>query len=213
MVKRRKVLIGAGSLLAGGAAATGTGAFTEVSAERTINFNKKVGDADGFVSIAPAGTTSGAEGTDTAMSQSGIAQGTSNYPNSDYIEVDNGEISLDLETPQNWNDSSGFNSGAEYYLDNVLQVVLSNKTSQSQLDGAGGDGPWEVSFDTPSWLEVYKGDQQGSAPMDPVGTIGYGGGQNLGLLVGFKIVTDNLPSHSGAHDDGSDTMTLTLDAV
>jgi hypothetical protein len=147
------------------------------------------------------------------MSNSGIAQGTNNYPNSDYIELSGGEISLDLATPQQWSGSSGFNTGSVYYLDNVLQVVLSDKTSQSQLEGAVGDGPWEVAFDTPDWLEVYEGTQQDSAPMDPVGTIGYGGGQNLGLLVGFKIDTDDLPSRSGSHDSGSENMTLRLEAV
>jgi hypothetical protein len=37
MVKRRKVLIGLGSLAAGSAATVGTGAFTSVSANRDIS--------------------------------------------------------------------------------------------------------------------------------------------------------------------------------
>lgn len=62
MVKRRKVLIGLGSLAAGGAATMGTGAFTTSSTERTMNVNVAA-DASGFVEILAQNDTY-ASGTD-----------------------------------------------------------------------------------------------------------------------------------------------------
>ncbi len=53
MVKRRKFLIGAGSLIAGGAAATGTGAFTEMSSgDRSVSV-EVVDDANAYVALRP----------------------------------------------------------------------------------------------------------------------------------------------------------------
>ncbi|MFW6376485.1 MAG: hypothetical protein ACOC0F_00780 [archaeon] len=49
-MKRRKVLLGLGSLAAGGAAAMGTGAFTTAEADRTMDVNVAA-DSAGFVEI------------------------------------------------------------------------------------------------------------------------------------------------------------------
>lgn len=53
MASRRSVLIGLGSLVAGGGALLGTGAFTTVTAERTVNV-ETAGDASAFLGLAPA---------------------------------------------------------------------------------------------------------------------------------------------------------------
>jgi hypothetical protein len=50
MVKRRKVLLGMGSLAAGSAAAMGTGAFDAMSADREADINVTV-DSEGLVSL------------------------------------------------------------------------------------------------------------------------------------------------------------------
>ena len=50
-MKRRKFTIGLGSLVAGSAAAVGTGAFTSVHADRSIEVQVS-NDADGFLGIA-----------------------------------------------------------------------------------------------------------------------------------------------------------------
>lgn len=55
---RRKFLIGAGSLAAGGAAAMGSGAFTSVTANRDITVNV-ADDSDAYLSIEPADTANG----------------------------------------------------------------------------------------------------------------------------------------------------------
>jgi hypothetical protein len=51
-MRRRKYLIGMGSLAAGGAAAVGTGAFTSVSAERTVSV-AVAGDSNAYLSLQP----------------------------------------------------------------------------------------------------------------------------------------------------------------
>ena len=54
MVKRRKVLIGAGSLLAGGAAATGTGALSQGSVDRDLTGTVETDGVDGaYVGLRP----------------------------------------------------------------------------------------------------------------------------------------------------------------
>jgi hypothetical protein len=50
MPTRRNVLLGAGALLAGGGAVLGTGAFTTVQAERTINV-ETAGDGNAFLGL------------------------------------------------------------------------------------------------------------------------------------------------------------------
>ena len=57
-MERRKVLIGLGSLAAGGAAAMGSGAFTSVEADRDIEV-EVAGDADAFLGVEPADTPNG----------------------------------------------------------------------------------------------------------------------------------------------------------
>ena len=52
-MKRRKLLVGIGSLAAGGAAAIGTGAFTSVEASRTIAV-EVAGDSSAFLLLDPS---------------------------------------------------------------------------------------------------------------------------------------------------------------
>jgi len=53
MANRRSVLIGLGGVVAAGGAALGTGAFTTVTAERTVNV-ETTGDASAFLALQPA---------------------------------------------------------------------------------------------------------------------------------------------------------------
>ncbi|QSG10419.1 PemB family protein [Halapricum desulfuricans] len=98
MTKRRKFLLGMGSLAAGGAAAIGSGAFTNVEASRSMDV-AVAGDESAYLSLAPTGS-----------------------PNSqDYVSVSNGQIQLNLgETDNN---GSGFNKDAVTEIDNLLQVA------------------------------------------------------------------------------------------
>jgi hypothetical protein len=62
MVNRRKMLIGLGALAAGGAAATGTGAFTAMTANRDANL-QVVDDSNGLIGLS----IGGARGADSRV--------------------------------------------------------------------------------------------------------------------------------------------------
>ena len=96
-MQRRKYLLGLGSIAAGGAAAVGTGAFTSVEADRTVNV-KVAGDAEAYLGL----------------------QQTSNPNSQDYIHKNGGEITLALASSDNG--GSGFNQRATTWIDDVLQV-------------------------------------------------------------------------------------------
>jgi hypothetical protein len=57
-MERRKFLIGAGSLAAGGAAALGSGAFTSVQADRSVDVTV-AGDANAFLALEPSPSANG----------------------------------------------------------------------------------------------------------------------------------------------------------
>ncbi|AGB30264.1 Protein of unknown function (DUF1102) [Natrinema pellirubrum DSM 15624] len=52
-MKRRSVLVSLGTIVAGGGAALGTGAFSSVEAERTVTV-ETAGDANAFLALTPA---------------------------------------------------------------------------------------------------------------------------------------------------------------
>jgi len=88
-MNRRKFLIGAGSLAAGSAAAMGTGAFTSVSADRTVSVNV-ADDANSFLAL---------DTTDAA--------------NSDYVQTGGGQVNIQLSNSDNYTEgAAGVNQNA-----------------------------------------------------------------------------------------------------
>lgn len=79
MVKRRKVLIGAGSLLAGGAAATGTGALSSTEVDRTAT-GEIVGDADAYIRMIPYGENEDFASTENGQLVLDFSDGGKNAP-------------------------------------------------------------------------------------------------------------------------------------
>ena len=117
-MQRRKFIAGVGSLAAGAAAVTGTGAFTSVSADRTLSIQTD-GDAGAFLSIERA------------------TRDDSVTPNAaEYVEGDqnNGTLSLDFTSADDTTESSagGINENATTVFDNLLDVT--------------NNGPQEVNF-------------------------------------------------------------------
>ena len=111
-MERRKFLIGAGSLAAGGAAALGSGAFTSVEADRDVTV-EVTGDASALLGITPADT-----------------------PNGDaYADDSGGTVSIDLTTTDGVAGApEGVNERAFTLVDNIL--TLTNQGSQDVLIGA-----------------------------------------------------------------------------
>jgi hypothetical protein len=105
-MKRRKMLAGLGSVAAGGAAVVGTGAFTSVTADRTVDVTV-AGDASAYLGLEPVGAS----------------------PNSDYVVVNGGEVSLDFSGDDGDSsgggavDGDGFNPDATTRINDLLQVT------------------------------------------------------------------------------------------
>ena len=87
-----------GSLAAGGAAAIGTGAFTSVSAQRTVSVDV-TGDNSAYLRLTKAGTG----------------------PNSQYAEVSNGEISISLDNSDDGG-GSGLNLESETDIFDIFRI-------------------------------------------------------------------------------------------
>ncbi|MDV7350872.1 DUF1102 domain-containing protein [Halorubrum distributum] len=105
-MERRKFVVGLGALASGSAAAVGTGAFTSVTANRSVDV-EVAGDASAYLGIEPV----------------------SSSPNSDYVQVNSGEVSIDF-SDSNPNTSGtnatlgdGFNPDATTVVNDLLRVT------------------------------------------------------------------------------------------
>jgi hypothetical protein len=87
MVKRRKMLIGMGSLAAGGAAAMGTGAFTSVSAKRSLEV-QVADDSDALLALVKE---------DSANADAYVTGQKGNDPS---VVQDGDTLSIDISTDQ-----------------------------------------------------------------------------------------------------------------
>lgn len=116
-MERRKFLIGAGSLAAGAAAATGTGAFSSVSASRSLEV-QMADDASALV---------GLDDIDSSA-------------NRDYVDVSGDTVSIDISTDTN-NDSTedgiGLNKNATTKILNLFRIT-NNGTQDVVVYTSGG---------------------------------------------------------------------------
>jgi hypothetical protein len=101
-MERRKFLIGAGSLAAGAAAATGTGAFTSVEAERDLTV-EVASDSQAYLAF---GTT-----------EQEIGNISNNY---EYAEISDEELVIDFDT--NSAGGEGVNPNAVTRFDDVFEI-------------------------------------------------------------------------------------------
>ncbi|WP_143420772.1 hypothetical protein [Halorubrum ezzemoulense] len=99
MANRRKFLAGLGALASGSAAAMGTGAFTNVSAQRTVSVDV-ADDSSAYLTLTQAGTG----------------------PNSQYAETSNGEISINLDNSDTTNGGAGLNLESETDIFDIFRI-------------------------------------------------------------------------------------------
>lgn len=142
MVKRRKMLLGLGSLAAGGAAAMGTGAFTSVSADRGINV-QTASDSTAFLSIEPEDTPNGNE----------------------YVSTTSGKVNLDFSSTDY---GSGINKNSTTIFDNLLQIT--NQGTQEVIVGythpASPNGGFALYHEEPNLDKLENPDDDGTGPTD-----------------------------------------------
>jgi hypothetical protein len=145
-MQRRKLLTAMGSLAAGGAAAMGTGAFTSVSANRTVNVSV-ADDANALLALEQAGTG----------------------PNSQYAEVSDGEVTIDLDNSDTANGGSGVNGNA---VTNVLDIFkIRNQGTQPVavfVDPYDGVRPFSVNaFNEAGTSRAYPSETNPGTIIDP----------------------------------------------
>ena len=129
MVKRRKVLIGLGSLAAGSAATVGTGAFTSVSANRDISV-EVAGDQSALLAFEKATTDEDGGGRVT--------------PNADdYVTLpSDGQLALDFTGSDEG--ASGLNDDASTKFSNLFDIV--NQGTQEVEVFVSPDQPGGIAF-------------------------------------------------------------------
>jgi len=183
-----------GSLTVGGAAAVGTGAFTSVEADRSVN-------------VAVADDASAYLGLDDIDSS----------PNSQYIDTSGDQIVLNLDSTDN--SGSGFNADAETRIDDLIRV--SNQGTQTinvwvTLDD--GNDSDEDTFDDDT-LYFYPGDAtdtalnngQGDSDGDNVLGLTPGESADLGAFVDLGDVSSGSENptatfHADVDEGGSEPV-------
>lgn len=116
-MKRRSILAGAGVFVGTGGMALGTGAFTSVSAERSISV-ETASDAQAFLRLDP---------------------NDSNYPNSAYATESDGMVEIDVSAGSEGDfDGTGVSPFASTVLGEVLPVE-NQGTQDVQVSVASGD--------------------------------------------------------------------------
>jgi hypothetical protein len=119
-MQRRKLLAAMGSIAAGGAAAMGTGAFTSVSADRSLEV-EVAGDASAFLALKP-------------------------QPNSDnasaYVDVSGDTVSIDVSSTNAGGE--GANQNAYTVIRDLIQVT--NQGTQGVIFGHRQDFPPQKAF-------------------------------------------------------------------
>jgi hypothetical protein len=170
MSNRRKFLAGLGALASGSAAAIGTGAFTSVEADRTVNV-AVADDASAYLSLDDIDSS----------------------PNSEYVDTSSEEIVLNLNSTNSG--GSGFNANAETRIDDLIQVA--NQGTQTINVWVTLDAESSDTFDNDT-LYFYPGDAtdtalndgEGGSDGDDVLALTSGESASLGVLVDLGDVSE-----------------------
>lgn len=180
-MERRKLVIGLGSLAAGGAAAMGTGAFTSVTADRDAEIDLE-DDADAYLGLEAGSENGWAVQTTGGSSADGTMM----------IEM-NGQSS-------SGGGGTGVNANAVNVFDDVFRIQNQSNGQKYvwvEFTKAGGGATSEVSID------FYVGDHSagpnkidGSTNAVPVGE---GNGREVGIYVDTTGVTNHNDTNWTGH--------------
>jgi len=184
-MKRRKFLIGAGSLAAGSAAAMGTGAVSQFnSGDRSLEI-ETVGDASAYIAL---------QQPDKGLSDNGDTR------NGNFVEYNSDKMSLEFTSdnptsarsgdPQEGNPlgGDGVNEDSTYYFDGTFEI---RNLSNNSGSGVGEIETWIN--ESISGVTFYTGSSAGSRT-----TLNSGNREGLSpgqaVTVGVKIEQEELSS-------------------
>jgi len=188
-LSRRNVLIGLGTLVTGAGAALGTGAFTTVTAERTVNV-ETAGDASAALALEPA-RGDGA-----------------------YVDDTSETIEINLDGSSN---SSGINQNARTRFENLVTVTnngtqtVTSLTFTIDVTNSSDDTAHEGALSITSGDATTSGD--GSTNLLTSSSAGDAGNDKLtsGESLPFGIEVDLLDSGISDFESAAD-VTLTITA-
>jgi len=213
-MNRRNVLTGLGGLAISGGALFGSGAFTSVNAERTVEVNviapedvsnEDAADviADEYVDVRvdAGGNDSVFVSTGSTSSENEMTDATSLDPtgngnlSSDQVSLIANDVTLVFGSP---------NSGL---LNNAETIYSELFTVENRDDDTSDDFNVELSLSSGSWLNIgggdtVGGDSQGSSNLEPISA---GNTETYDATVN----TNNVENGGNGADD-TDTLTITI---
>jgi len=167
-MERRKFVIGLGSLAAGGAAATGTGALSQAAATRAVDIGV-VNDSSAVL---------------------GLKNDVSSLENTEYTSYENGSLQLQFgENADLSNDGisgDGLNPDSTLDFDNVFRIQSQGQdTLQVSIDKSNLDNPEDITFYGASMTGDVYTDPSGDYIRDSdwTGQISAGFGVNIGVRI------------------------------
>jgi hypothetical protein len=186
---RRNALVGLGTVAAGAGVVGGSGAFTSVEAERTVNVSTE-SDADAALSLKPADTEN----------------------SGDYVTTSNDQIQLDLSGTQGDSaDSSGLNRDAITKIASLITVTnngsqeLSGLKLHLETDSDNIDESAAFGFTTGNGSNEFDNDKD----------VTDGSGLSVGGSLTFGVIVDLIDSDSTTFDPNKlpSSVTYTLEII
>ncbi|WP_081927107.1 hypothetical protein [Halobellus rufus] len=193
-ISRRNILIGLGALVGGGGALVSTGAFSTVSAERSVEVST-AGDASAFLTITG---------------------------DEDYVadDSDGGVLTIDLGGPDGANNATGFNQNAVTTITGVVEIANNSADGTDATIGVSTSPPSE---DPTASGEAAVEITDGSGGTAAVATFyaGLSGNNNIGngstpsIETGesavLDVTVDTTDDVSVPTDASSGTLTIVAD--
>jgi hypothetical protein len=181
---RRNALIGLGTVAAGAGVIGGTGAFTSVTANRTVNV-QTAGDASAALTLEPTDSSNASE----------------------YVTApNNGTIQLDLNgTSDNSASSSGLNQNAKTTIDDLVKITNNGSQDITTLN-------LEITDDSGTDLSgvfAFTKGPNGNTNVGNNADITGGNGLSVGSSVVFGLIINLLNNNNDVSELPSDT-TYTL---
>ncbi|WP_241431558.1 hypothetical protein [Halorubrum distributum] len=166
-MERRKFVVGLGALASGSAAAVGTGAFTSVTADRSVDV-EVAGDSSAYLALTRA---------------AGDSAGNTSPNSNKYVQKSSGEVSFDFDGANT--DGDGFNPNSVTVIEDLIEVQ--NQGTQSAYlgvdlsdltisDGSGNEAGIELAASIPD--DGSTTGQTGSADDELAANIAFQGSGN-----------------------------------
>ncbi|MEZ3163937.1 hypothetical protein ABNG03_03255 [Halorubrum sp. RMP-47] len=207
MASRRSVLIGLGSLVAGGGALLGTGAFTTVTAERTVSI-ETTGDASGFLGLEAADRVD-----DSGTNQP--ANGTTGANQNEYVQETDGTIQINLDAGSDGDaddNGTGLNQNAKTTFRNLVtitnngtQTVTSLTLSISENSGTITGSPFSFTVDDNSNETTVSNGNNILGAGSPSITSDLTPGESIDFGMIINLIGNSIP------DSANYTLTITAE--